>query len=540
LLLALAVIFAIVAALAPVGSAKHTAPKFRWANLAVVGAEPPVGASSAGINSASILFWANNYYTKVDAADYIGLNSQAAKLAPLMSGVATDYNVEDTSKQTATTVAPKSTKKSSQTNVVALNVVGETAKLTVLLANAYAEVVGNSVNRYFDQHQAAAATTTKTQSSGSTLQSGYEILAPALLQSAAKVKGTTTGLSASKKVRGLIGLVIGLLLGAAIVLVREAMDKTLRSATRAEATFRYPVLGEIPERPKSEGGPSTTLDVVGDPNSSPAEAYRMLRMSIMFERLSPGLAPLDMYGDGSGGFPATSGEPFEAPEPGSRQVILVVSAGNEETRSVVAANLGATYGEAGQRVIVTSTGDIDSGYAAGNVKVGTGGLELFELSAHLQSSSLANVSRLSLRPFVGTSGQLVTRAAEVLDAARQLADVIIVEAPPLLISHHGEALVHAVDAVLIVGECGTTTMDEARRTGDILRRVGAPVLGVVLTKVQLSTKDVRLTTFGSAPNGTAPNGSAPNGTAPTGRHSAPVSSQPSDTAPQLVPDPTQV
>jgi hypothetical protein len=282
------------------------------------------------------------------------------------------------------------------------------------------------------------------------------------------------------------------------------------------------------------------LDVVGDPNSSPAEAYRMLRMSIMFERLSPGLAPLDMYGDGSGGFPATSGEPFEAPEPGSRQVILVVSAGNEETRSVVAANLGATYGEAGQRVIVTSTGDIDSGYAAGNVKVGTGGLELFELSAHLQSSSLANVSRLSLRPFVGTSGQLVTRAAEVLDAARQLADVIIVEAPPLLISHHGEALVHAVDAVLIVGECGTTTMDEARRTGDILRRVGAPVLGVVLTKVQLSTKDVRLTTFGSAPNGTAPNGSAPNGTAPTGRHSAPVSSQPSDTAPQLVPDPTQV
>ena len=81
------------------------------------------------------------------------------------------------------------------------------------------------------------------------------------------------------------------------------MDKTLHSATRAEATFRYPVLGEIPERPKSEGGPSTTLDVVGDPHSAPAEAYRMLRMSVMFERLSPGLAPLDMYGDGAGADP---------------------------------------------------------------------------------------------------------------------------------------------------------------------------------------------------------------------------------------------
>ena len=156
LLVALAVIVAIIAVLAPVGTAKHTAPKFRWSNLAVVGAEPPVGASAAGVNSASILFSANNYYTKVQAAESIGLRSQeAAKLAPLMSGVASDYNVEDTRKQTATTAAPKNNKKSSQTNVVELYVVGETPKLSVELANAYALVVGKSVNHYFNEHQAA-------------------------------------------------------------------------------------------------------------------------------------------------------------------------------------------------------------------------------------------------------------------------------------------------------------------------------------------------------------------------------------------------
>jgi Mrp family chromosome partitioning ATPase len=85
---------------------------------------------------------------------------------------------------------------------------------------------------------------------------------------------------------------------------------------------------------------------------------------------------------------------------------------------------------------------------------------------------------------------LVNRASELLEAARQLAEVIIVETPSLLTVHHGEALVHAADVVLVVAEAGTTTMDEARRSSDVLRRLGAPVLGVVLTNAPVS-KDQR-------------------------------------------------
>ncbi len=60
----------------------------------------------------------------------------------------------------------------------------------------------------------------------------------------------------------------------------------------------------------------------------------------------------------------------------------------------------------------------------------------------------------------------------VLEATRSLADVIIVEAPALLAVHHVEALSQLVDVVLVVGECGTTTFEEARRSGDLLRRMG--------------------------------------------------------------------
>ena len=81
----------------------------------------------------------------------------------------------------------------------------------------------------------------------------------------------------------------------------------------------------------------------------------------------------------------------------------------------------------------------------------------------------------------------------MLDAARTLCDVVIVEVPPLLAVHHAEALARAVDVVLVVGECGATTFGDARKAGDLLRRIDAPVLGVVLTNVRIDQKDIRFT-----------------------------------------------
>ncbi len=84
----------------------------------------------------------------------------------------------------------------------------------------------------------------------------------------------------------------------------------------------------------------------------------------------------------------------------------------------------------------------------------------------LEPSAVGLVFRLPLADFVENSAQLVTRAPAVIDAARSVADVIVVEAPPLLVVHHAEALSRAVDVVLVVGECWTTTYDDARRAGD--------------------------------------------------------------------------
>jgi Mrp family chromosome partitioning ATPase len=95
---------------------------------------------------------------------------------------------------------------------------------------------------------------------------------------------------------------------------------------------------------------------------------------------------------------------------------------------------------------------------------------------------------------------LVNRGPAVIERARNLADVVIVEVPPVLALHHAEALAHAVDVTIVVAECKFTTFDDARQAGDLLRRMGAPVLGVVLTSVRLRHSDIRESAlFRSAP-----------------------------------------
>ncbi len=173
----------------------------------------------------------------------------------------------------------------------------------------------------------------------------------------------------------------------------------------------------------------------------------------------------------------------------------MVSAGNEQTRPYVAANLAAIYGEAGQKVAVISTWDIEAGAVASSAPEvpGADRIQPRQVEEELEPSRLDHVYRLSLHPFMTGSAELVTRGRTLLDAARLVCDVIIVDVAPMMALHHAEALAHAADVVLVVGECGLTTSDDARVAGDLLRRIGAPVLGVALTNVEITPSDLRRT-----------------------------------------------
>jgi Mrp family chromosome partitioning ATPase/capsular polysaccharide biosynthesis protein len=480
LLLALAVIFGIVAVLLPVSAkAKPTGIKgFKWQAVAIVGAPPTAGLGDSGASVADIVYWSNDFYTKANAVAAVGLSKSVVQVVGAMSGApSTEGPPAKTSVSTKATKGVKAT-------VVLLTAPGKTPNAAAKLANEYAYQTGLAVNKSYEAHAQQFVPKGTQSTSASIPPSGYNPIVPAYSGAATKLGGKKASLGSSHKVRLIAGVLIGLVVGAAILLIRELLDKTIRTAGRAESTFRYPVIAVIPKDSVANRAATSgsVVPVVNQPGSPTAEAYRMLRMSVLFEALAPTPSAPDAFSaEGLTGWQVAQVKPYEAPASGTRQVLLVVSAANEVSRPMAAANLGATYAEAGQRVIVISTDDIPSGFVP---ETGLDQVPSFgpaDLAVQLQASSLPNVSRLSLRPFVSGSGQLVNRAPALFAAARELADVVIVETPGVLAVHHAEALVHAVDVVLVVGECATTTMDEARRTSEVLRRLGAPVLGVVLT-----------------------------------------------------------
>ncbi len=269
------------------------------------------------------------------------------------------------------------------------------------------------------------------------------------------------------------------------------------------------------------------------PGSAAAEAYRRLHTAVMLEPLASEIALLaagngyngngngyangNGYGNGNGyslpagaaalpaGYgadPANGGELLD-PANGHgnghgngngygngrkvrRQVVMVVSPGAEGTRSAVVANLAAVYAEAGAQALVVTMGNLTFGRSsvAGPPAFDPDSeIDPDELAPLSRPSAVEGVSRLQFDQLLANRGQVVTQGPAIVQAARQVADAVLIDAPALLQAHDAIALLPAVDVVLVVAQYAVTRSDEAREVGDMLPRFRAPVLGVAFTNV---------------------------------------------------------
>jgi Mrp family chromosome partitioning ATPase len=69
----------------------------------------------------------------------------------------------------------------------------------------------------------------------------------------------------------------------------------------------------------------------------------------------------------------------------------------------------------------------------------------------------------------------------VIEDARAMADVVLVDVPPLGTVNDPITLANLVDGVVLVAHVGRTTRDASRRTLRLLSNVDARMLGVVVT-----------------------------------------------------------
>jgi capsular exopolysaccharide synthesis family protein len=276
----------------------------------------------------------------------------------------------------------------------------------------------------------------------------------------ARAQPDPTPVSPKPKRDGILGFVVGLLLGCGLALLVDFLDRRLKTLEDFErACPDWPLLASVPSTPGSVVASSQLTGPTG-------EAYRILREGLRF---------ID-------------------PVRGSR-CYVVTSAEEGEGKSTVAVNLATALAAVGRRVILLEA-DMRRPAASKQLGVRSGSLGLSELlvsDADLDEFLVEAPEHTGL--FVLPSGIVPPNSAdllsagrmtEVLAAARESADVVIVDSPPLLPVADTRVLMGQaeVDGVLMIGRADVSRRDRIRTAAQILAQSGVRVFGLVVTDVK--------------------------------------------------------
>jgi succinoglycan biosynthesis transport protein ExoP len=258
----------------------------------------------------------------------------------------------------------------------------------------------------------------------------------------------------------ILGLLVGLGLGAGIAFVIERLDDRLKGRADLERHSTAPVLAVVPKIAGLKKQRETPfLPTLDEPNSAAAEAYRTLRTGILF---------------------AASQRPIRA--------IMVTSAEAGEGKTTTTANLGIAMARAGKKVIILSADlrrpriqdyfSLSNGYGLTNVLAGEKGIS----EALRRPRGLMNLKVLASGPIPGNPGELLSSTAmtKALNELKNQADFVLIDATPILSVSDALAMTGLVDGVLLVADAQRTSRAAVEQTRHQLHQVHANIIGSVL------------------------------------------------------------
>ena len=265
----------------------------------------------------------------------------------------------------------------------------------------------------------------------------------------------------------LLGLVVGLMLGLAYALVRNQLDRRLRSAAAVEKQFGVTVAGAIPASSDLAHDQDALAPIAVRPAgsatrpSAAAEAFRKLRTNLQF---------------------------MDVDNP--PRIIVMTSPNQGDGKSTVASNLAAALAVSGQPVTLLD-GDLRRPNVATSFGLveGAGLTDLLVGRVEVDDVAQTHPSLPSLR--VIAAGGTPPNPSELLGSQamrkllRELAEdtIVIVDAPPLLPVTDAAVLAAVSDGAFIVVSSGRTLDSEL---GDALGHVEAvrgKTLGVIFNRV---------------------------------------------------------
>lgn len=304
------------------------------------------------------------------------------------------------------------------------------------------------------------------------------------------------------------GIAVGLTVSLTSVFVVERLDTTIGTIEDIESFLKLPALGVIPYMgPKEDKRPlgrkgrflferlrhprvkpkdmiatlKSQLLLYHSPRSTAYEAFRMLRTNVQIEVL----------GDKVKG-----------------KVVLITSAGPEEGKSIIVANLAITMAQAGNKMLLIDSDlrrsvihklfefkDKEPGLT--DILTGTSKVEdtirgladvligKLEIDRIIKSPGLDNLYILTSGSIVPNPAELLTSPAMsgLIEKLKGMFDIILMDSPPVLAVADPTILATKVDAPVLVYKSGKTSRNAVHRAKVQLEAVGAPCKGVILNNV---------------------------------------------------------
>jgi Mrp family chromosome partitioning ATPase/capsular polysaccharide biosynthesis protein len=324
----------------------------------------------------------------------------------------------------------------------------------------------------------------------------------------------------------LLGLALGLMLGIALAFLFEALDTRVLSATELSERLGLPLLGRVPQ-PSRRMRRDDLLVMLEEPNSLSAEAFRMLRTNLDRANLEQGARTIMVTSavEGEGKSTTVANLAVAYARTGKRVVLVDldlrrsildrffqlegrpgltdVAAGRAELESVIAKVRLTSNGESpiGTHAQVPLASPRDPSVTSNGGALG----ELLALrtraSEQTQSRALGSDQGFQAGARNGAEGALEVlpsglippdpgefigsqRVAGILHELSQRADLVLIDAPPLL--HVGDAMTlsEKVDALFLVARLNVARrpmLDELRR---LLATSLASPLGFVLSDAE--------------------------------------------------------
>lgn len=208
--------------------------------------------------------------------------------------------------------------------------------------------------------------------------------------------------------------------------------------------------------------------VIASPTSRVAEAYRSLRSTVKFANVEPPIRTILMADAGTGGQHSAAAANLAAAIALGGDSALLLDANLRRPR------LHELFGLPNEHGLAEWLGLPDTGAPLPLVSTGVSGLRLMTAGHMPQGASTGAVPADLLSS---------DRFSRLISQLRDQAGFVVVDAPAL--PEFGDALAIAprVDAVLLLVRSGKTKRPDAQRAREALDRVGARVLGAVLTDV---------------------------------------------------------